>query len=118
MSLIIATKELKTLFVSPIAWTVLTIVQAIAAFVFLKNLDNFLQLQPQLVELNSPPGVTQFVVVPLFGAAAIMLLILACLLAMRAVAEERRNRTLVFLTSAPLNIRGGVSSTPNAIAIK
>ena len=33
MSLIIATKELKTLFVSPIAWTVLTIVQAIAAFV-------------------------------------------------------------------------------------
>jgi gliding motility-associated transport system permease protein len=104
MSLIIATKELKTLFVSPIAWTVLTIVQAIAAFVFLKSLDNFLQLQPQLVELNNPPGVTQFVVVPLFGAAAIMLLILACLLAMRAVAEERRNRTLVFLTSAPLSM--------------
>lgn len=104
MVLTVASKELKGLFASPLAWTVLTIVQAIAAFTFLKRLDDFLQVQPQLVQLASPPGVTDFVVAPLFATAAILLLFITPLLGMRSLAEERRNRTLVFLTSAPLSM--------------
>jgi len=83
---------------------VLSIAQAITAYAFLRRLDDFLQAQPQLVQLASPPGVTELVAAPLFAASAIVLLVAAPLLGMRLIAEERRNQTMVFLTSAPVSI--------------
>lgn len=100
----IAAKELKGLFASPLAWMVLTGVQLICGYTFLRRLDDFLQIQPQLVQLASPPGVTELVVAPLFATAAIVLLFAAPLLGMRLIAEERRNQTLVLLISAPVSI--------------
>jgi len=100
----IAAKELKSLFASPLAWMVLTAVQLITGYAFLKRLDDFLQVQPQLVQLPSPPGLTELVVAPLFALTAIVLLFATPLLGMRSIAEERRNRTMVFLTSAPLSM--------------
>jgi ABC-2 type transport system permease protein len=100
----IAGKELKTLFASPLAWLVLTAVQLVASFAFLKRIDDFLEIQPQLVQLASPPGVTELVAAPLFMAAAFVLLFAVPILGMRTIAEERRNQTLVMLTSAPLSI--------------
>lgn len=104
MILTIAAKELKALFASPLAWLVLTIVQLIAGYTFLRRLDDFLQVQPQLIQVASAAGVTELVVAPVFGAAAIILLFAAPLLGMRSIAEERRNQTFVFLTSAPLSM--------------
>jgi ABC-2 type transport system permease protein len=104
MTLTIASKELKALFASPLAWLVLTIVQVIAAYTFLRRLDDFLQVQPQLVQLANPAGVTELVIAPVFATTAIILLLAAPLLGMRAIAEERRNQTFVFLTSAPLSM--------------
>ena len=104
MILTIAGKELKSLFASPLAWMVLTAVQLIAGFIFLKRLDAFLELQPQLVNMASPPGVTELVVVPVYFTTAGMLLFAVPLLAMRSIAEERRNQTMVFLTSAPVSM--------------
>ena len=100
----IAAKELKGLFASPLAWMVLTAVQVISGYAFLKRLDDFLQIQPQLVQLASPPGVTELVVTPLYATTAIVLLFAVPLLGMRSIAEERRNQTMVFLTSAPVSI--------------
>ena len=100
----IAAKELKTLFASPLAWMVLTVVQFIGGYAFLKRLDDFMQIQPQLVQLANPPGVTELVVAPLFATAAIVLLFALPLLGMRSIAEERRNQTLVFLLSAPVSM--------------
>jgi ABC-2 type transport system permease protein len=100
----IAAKELKGLFASPLAWMVLTVVQLICGYAFLKRLDDFLQIQPQLVQLASPPGVTELVIAPLYATTAIVLLFAVPLLGMRSIAEERRNQTMVFLTSAPLSI--------------
>ena len=100
----IAGKELKALFASPLAWMVLTAVQIIAGYAFLKRLDDFLQIQPQLVQLASPPGVTELVVTPLYATLAIVLLFAVPLLGMRLIAEERRNQTMVFLTSAPVSM--------------
>lgn len=104
MILTIAAKELKGLFASPLAWMVLTAVQLIAGYAFLKRLDDFLQIQPQLVQLASPPGVTELVVAPLFATTAIILLFAVPLLGMRSIAEERRNQTMIFLTSAPISM--------------
>lgn len=100
----LAAKELKALFAAPLAWIVLAFLQLILAYVFLARLDAFLTLQPQLLQLAAPPGFTEIVVAPVYGAAAIVLLMAVPLLSMRLVAEERRNQTMTFLVSAPLSM--------------
>lgn len=104
MILTLAGKELRALFASPLAWLVLTVVQVILGYGFLKRLDDFLQIQPQLAQLASPPGVTELVAAPTFATAAAVLLFAVPLLAMRLIAEERRNQTMTFLISAPLSM--------------
>jgi len=100
----IAGKELKALFASPLAWVVLTEMQIIFGYSFLRRIDDFLQIQPRLVHMTNPPGVTELVVAPTFATAAVVLLFAVPLLAMRLIAEERRNQTMVFLISAPVSI--------------
>ena len=100
----IARKELKALFASPLAWVVLTFVQLMLAFGFLKRLDDFMQVQPQLVQMANPPGITEIVATPVFSTLAIIFLFAVPLLAMRLIAEERRNQTMVLLMSAPLSM--------------
>jgi len=100
----IAGKELRTLFTSPLAWLVLTVVQVVLGYGFLKRLDDFLQVQSQLAQMASPPGITELVAAPTFATAAAMLLFAVPLLAMRMIAEERRNQTLTLLLSAPVSM--------------
>jgi ABC-2 type transport system permease protein len=101
---VIAGKELKSLFASPLAWIVLAVLQLILAWVFLMRLDTFLELQPRLAQLANAPGATEIVLAPLFSAAAVVLLMATPILAMRAIAEERRNRTMTLLVSAPISM--------------
>jgi len=101
---VIADKELRSLFASPLAWIVLGVLQLILAWVFLMRLDTFLELQPRLAQLANAPGATEIVIAPLFSAAAVVLLMATPILAMRAIAEERRNRTMTLLVSAPVSM--------------
>jgi ABC-2 type transport system permease protein len=100
----IAGKELKALFASPLAWVVLTVVQIITGYAFLRRLDDFLQMQPQLANMANAPGATELVAAPVFGTAAALLLFATPVLAMRLIAEERRNQTMVLLMSAPVSM--------------
>jgi len=100
----IARKELKSLFASPLAWVMLTFIQVILAYGFIQRIDDFMQLQPDLIRSPNPPGITELVVGPLFATTAIVLLFAVPLLAMRLIAEERRNQTMVLLLSAPLSM--------------
>lgn len=100
----IAAKELRTLFSSPLAWLVLTVVQIIIGYGFLKRLDDFLQIQSQLAQLANPPGATELIAGPTFATAAAVLLFAVPLLAMRMIAEERRNHTMTLLMSAPVSM--------------
>src|SRR5262245_24570371 len=100
----IAAKELKALFASPLAWVVLCVMQIIAAYAFLRRLDDFLQMQPQIATMPSAPGVTELVAAPVFGTVAALLLFAVPVLAMRMIAEERRNQTMVMLMSAPVSM--------------
>jgi len=56
----IAGKELKALFASPLAWVVLTVMQLIVGYAFLRRLDDFLQLHSQLSQMGSPPASPSF----------------------------------------------------------
>jgi len=100
----IARKELKTLFTSPMAWAVLTLMQLILAYFFLRRLQDYMEIQAQLIQMPNPPGVTELVVAPLFLTIVTMMLFVVPLLTMRLIAEERRNQTMVFLVSAPLSM--------------
>ncbi len=100
----IALRELRTMFLSPLAWTVLAVVQLILGFLFLANVEIYQVYQPQLLALEQAPGVTEVVVPDLFGNAAVVLLLVVPLLTMRLIAEERRNRTLPLLMSAPVSM--------------
>lgn len=101
---IIIGKELRALFTSPLAWVVLAFLQIILGWIFLTRVDYFLTVQAQLARVPNAPGLTEIVVVPLFGIASIVLLMSVPLLTMRLVAEERRNQTMTLLISAPLSM--------------
>jgi len=101
---VIARREFTAMFLAPLAWVILAVVQLILGYLFLTNLDNFLLLQPQLLQLENTPGITDIVISPLMQVAAIILLMVMPLLTMRSIAEEKRNRTLTLLISAPLGM--------------
>ncbi|TAL43900.1 MAG: ABC transporter permease [Methylovulum sp.] len=100
---VIAWREFKTLFLSPMAWTVLAILQTIFAYLFLTQVESFLMLQPKLAQIENGPGLTDIIVPPLFGNAGIILLLITPLLTMQLICGERRNKTLALLLSAPVS---------------
>lgn len=100
---VIAWREFKTLFLSPMAWTVLAILQTIFAYLFLTQVESFLMLQPKLAQIENGPGLTDIIVPPLFGNAGIILLLVTPLLTMQLICGERRNKTLALLLSAPVS---------------
>ena len=101
---VIARREFGAMFLAPLAWVILAVIQIILGYMFLTNLDNFFLLQPQLLQLQNTPGVTDIVVTPLMQVAAIILLMVMPLLTMRSIAEEKRNRSLTLLISAPVSM--------------
>ena len=100
----IAGRELRSLFLSPLAWAILCVVQFIYAWLFLSQIETFMALQSRLATLDGAPGVVDIVVAPLFANAAVLLLLITPLITMRVLSEERRNRTLSLLLSAPVSM--------------
>lgn len=100
----IALRELRSLFLSPLAWTVLAIIQFLLAWRFFVQLDFFFSIQPQLALINNAPGVTDLVAAPLYEFAGILLLLIIPLLTMRQISEERRSGTLRLLLSSPISM--------------
>lgn len=104
MILTIARRELRGLFLSPLAWTILAVVVVILAYMFFTQIELFMELQPRLAAMPAPPGITEIIVAPVFGNAAIVLLLVVPLLTMRLLSDERRNQTLSLLLSAPISM--------------
>jgi len=100
----LARNELYRLFISPLAWLILALTMLILAYLFLTHIDNFIAIQAKISAIPGAPGVTELIIVPLFSNAATILLLLAPLITMRLLAEERRNDSLPLLLSAPLSI--------------
>ena len=100
----IAVRELKNLFLSPLAWAIMAVLQLILAYLFLSQLDTFMLLQPRLAGIEGAPGVTDIVVAPLLQTTGFLLLLVAPAITMRVFSDERRNRTLSLLLSAPVSM--------------
>ncbi|PCH84311.1 MAG: ABC transporter permease [Piscirickettsiaceae bacterium] len=103
-SIIIAGRELRSLFLSPLAWTMLGVTQLILAYMFLTQIDFYLSIQPKLIGIPGAPGITDLVIAPLYGNAAVIFLLITPLITMRLISDERRNKTISLLFSAPISI--------------
>lgn len=100
----IARQELYRLFLSPLAWVILTLSQFLLAYLFLSHVDFFTASQSQISAIPGAPGVTELVAIPLLSNTTMIILLLTPLLTMRSLAEERRNETMPLLLSAPLSL--------------
>lgn len=96
---IIARAELRRIFLSPLAWSVLAVVQLLLGFVFVNVLFEFMS-QPQ----SGGFGASDIVVGQVFGFAIILVLLVMPLMTMRLFAEERKSGTLNLLLSAPVSL--------------
>jgi ABC-2 type transport system permease protein len=94
----IAWRELRNLFLSPLAWVLLAAVQVILAWLFLTGVQNFRG------NTAGVEGVTDQVVAGLLSVSSIVLLLIVPLLSMRLVSEERRSGSLSLLLSAPVRM--------------
>jgi len=105
----IASRELRSLFVSPVAYAVLTLFAVLAGFFFLSSLLQFeeyiIRLQQfqyfdQLKELN----LNDHVLAPFIGVQSIVLLFLVPGITMGLFAAEKANHTDELLLTSPLTI--------------
>ncbi|OGT87814.1 MAG: ABC transporter permease [Gammaproteobacteria bacterium RIFOXYA12_FULL_61_12] len=101
---VIASREWKSLFLSLLAWSVLGVIQLILAWIFLAQIDTFLQVQSRLAGMEGAPGLTDLIATPLFGAAVTFLMLLTPLLTMRLISDELRNGTFSLLLTAPVSM--------------
>lgn len=105
MILTIARNELRRMFYSPLAWTLLSIVLFILALLFLILIEHFLTtIQPRFSTIEGAPGVTDAVIAPLLLWAGVLMLAIIPLLSMNLISEERQNGSLRMLTSAPISV--------------
>lgn len=100
----IARKEFRSMFLSPLAWVILAVIQIILAWSFFTSIDLFFNIQADLSTMANAPGATDLIISPLYEVASVILLMVTPLLTMRLLSEEKRNATMSLLLSAPVNI--------------
>src|SRR5690349_1694203 len=98
---VIARAELRRIFLSPLAWAVLAVVQMIIGFVFINLLIDY----ARNAELGDQfTGVADYMGGGLYGFAIIILLLVMPLMTMRLFSEERRSGSLILLLSSPASL--------------
>ncbi len=106
---IIASKEIRSLFVSPIAYVVLTGFLLIGGWFFFNLLFRFTYLLTLYTNFQNAEGLeslnlNEFVIAPLLQNLTIVLVIMIPIITMRAFAEERKNGTYELLLTSPLTV--------------
>lgn len=102
--LIIAGKEIKSYFASPIAYLLMTIFGLIFGY-FLYSATAFFvvrSMEMQMQGQNSPMNVNDFIIGPLLGNASVVGLFLIPMISMRLFAEENRQGTMELLLTSPI----------------
>ena len=97
----IARCELRRIFLSPLAWAVLAIIQFIMGFVFINLLAEYAANSGMSGEQF---GVSDYIGGSLYGFATILLLLIMPLMTMRMFAEERKAQSITLLFSAPISL--------------
>lgn len=97
----IARHEARRIFVSPLAWTVLAVIQFIYGFLYTLTVNDMVSNPGSL---NQYMGVSDYIGGGLFGTSVIILMLVIPLMTMRLFAEDKKSGSLVLLTSAPASL--------------
>ena len=102
--LAIAQKELRSYFVSPIAYVVIALFAVLFGVFFLSSLSFILRvsLQAGMMQGAPPINLNEYMIRPLFGNTGVILLFVLPMITMRSYAEETRSGTIELLLSSPL----------------
>jgi len=105
----IAGKELRSYFVSPVAYVVLTGFLLLGGWFFFNLLARFNLLLSMYSALRNPEAqahlnLNEFVLSPLLHNLSVVLVILVPVITMRSFAEEKRSGTYELLMTSPLSI--------------
>lgn len=105
MILTIAWREFRSLFLSPLAWAILAVLQLILGILFFYILIVvYGPNQDKYALMEGWPGATLIILPNFLTLAAFLLLLVVPLLTMRLISEERRAKTLTLLFSAPISM--------------
>jgi len=101
---IIFQKELRSYFVSPIAWLLLTMFAVIFGFFFWNGVAYFdyIGMQQQMRGEMMPMNINEQIIRPLLNNASVIGLFFIPIITMRLFAEEKRNGTIELLTTSPI----------------
>jgi len=101
---IICRKELRSYFVSPIAYLFLALFAVIFGYLFTSYVNDYLRysMAMQMRGESVPLNINEEFIRPLLGTAGFLGLFLIPLVTMRLFAEEKRNGTIELLTTSPI----------------
>lgn len=101
---LIARRDFRAYFTSPIAYIVMAVFLALMGYFFLRSVSFFLTSAQQFLQYSQGPRptVSEIIVLGLYETMAVILLFLVPSITMRLFAEERRDRTDVLLFAAPI----------------
>ena len=107
--LAIAAKDLRSYFVSPIAYVVLTGFLLLGGWFFFNLLARFNFLLNMYLSFRNPEAMERlnlndFVIAPLLHNLSVILVILVPVITMRSFAEEKRTGTYELLMTSPLSV--------------
>jgi ABC-2 type transport system permease protein len=112
----ICRRELRSLFISPLAWLVLSLVQLVLGVVFVIQLQIFLD-PPKVSALSQTWGVTRVIAAPVATWGAFMLLLVIPVITMRGFSGEWRTGTMTLLLASPASSATIVLAKFSALAV-
>lgn len=98
-------REMKSYFVSPIAYVVLTVFLFLTGLFFYGNLSQLVEysrMQAQLGQGGQPLDVPAYVMRSLFGTLSVVLLLIIPMLTMGLFSEEKKRGTIELLLTTPV----------------
>ena len=104
----IARKELKSYFVSPMGYVVISLFSVISGWFFFNHINRFNSLVTYYQMAKQPEALNQlnlnqFVVIPLFKQILMLLNIFLPAVTMRLFAEEKKQKTIELLFTSPIH---------------
>jgi gliding motility-associated transport system permease protein len=101
---IVFRKEIRSYFVSPIAYLLLTMFALIFGFFFWNALGFFVvrSMEAQMSGQSFPMNINEMVIRPLLSNASVLGLFFIPMITMRLFAEEKRNGTIELLATSPI----------------
>ena len=101
---IICRKELRSYFVSPVAYLLLTMFAVIFGFFFWNSLGYFIfmGMEAQLRDEPTPMNVNEQIIRPLLANLSVVGLFFIPIITMRLFAEEKRTGTIELLVTSPI----------------